>query len=1231
MAFDVAIRFNVEGADKAESAIAGVGTAAESAAGKVEPAHRRIRDGVESISTQLDRLKSNFEAFAGISFASMGIGFGAAETLKLADAYTAITSKLRLVTDGTQELARTQDLLFQSSQRNLVPYADTVTLYANLSRGAGELGASQQQLMHFTEGVGAALRLSGSNAQAASGGLLQLSQMMAGPIVQAQEFNSLIDAMPELLRAASRNIDGTGGSIAGLKVMVNEGHLATKTLFEAMLKGSDDLIGQAQGMKMTVGQAWTYMQNELLRYVGVNDQASGASASLAQAIKFVADNIDVLVAAAKGLSAAAIAAQFFKMAEGVREKIAATLADIEATQAQRAATIAGAQAELQATAARSAQAAATQAALVVTREELLAKLAVTNVTIASSKAQIEAAQAAGAQSFALASLRQAEGQLAAAMTVRGAVMAELAVLGQQQVRVSAEVTAATAAQAAAQTGLATATGGASLAARAASGLLGFLGGPIGLVTTALGLGITAWQLWGSAGEKAARDQASAVQASGEQLLAQLKKENDELEKKIGLLKLSGIQVAATNPLEQERINLTARYNELSSKAGETEVEAIVRRAQLRAVTEQLGNVTEELDRKARLQAEADKLNTNTAKALGEVRNKLAGVSDDYVKTLGTLRDAYDKGQLTETEWIKLAQQVTEHTFKKGAATEKLADKYAELIAASDAHVAEMREQLNSTSKLTDSEKKLLDMQAKVEAGTLDFNKAIYAKTAAKLRDNAESERAMSLEELTRKRLEEHTAAVQKNRETLTKHTESIQEQVDKLGDENMKLRLSAEAWARVEAAHDRAMASSARASAQFLEEHGQLGMESEELRRQAALWDELATRKEQRIHLLAAKEAAEEWKKTTDSIGQGLTDSLYRAFESGKGFFETLWSGIKNTFKTTVLKIAVQAVMNPINQGLGGLLGSGNALVGQGGLGGFSVPSSLGDLGSMLSSGWNSLTGLPQSLSLDFVNSGLGRYLGLSNLQDIGGNLVAGPTSAGSSLLSGMSYAGDALGYLGALKAASDGKWGSAIGSGVGTFFGGPIGGAIGGTVGGWVDKAFGGDGHDFHGADYVATSTGGYRPREYEVGDRQYGWSITGARSDDLEKALKGVSDVSLASLNGLSKLFGGADNYKLGTYFSSNETTRNSQGNIRLWQGGSVLSELSSQRYATDPKKGFEEYSQDVVAAVKSAMQAIQLPEWARKQIDALGTGATVEQLAKTDTIAAARSTCYACGMTR
>lgn len=86
------------------------------------------------------------------------------------------------------------------------------------------------------------------------------------------------------------------------------------------------------------------------------------------------------------------------------------------------------------------------------------------------------------------------------------------------------------------------------------------------------------------------------------------------------------------------------------------------------------------------------------------------------------------------------------------------------------------------------------------------------------------------------------------------------------------------------------------------------------------------------------QESAREWQKFTDDIERSLTDALYRAFEAGDSFGEAFAKSLENTFKTMVLKFAVQATVNGAGQvaasASDSLLGTSFSGGGSGGIGG---------------------------------------------------------------------------------------------------------------------------------------------------------------------------------------------------------------------------------------------------------------------------------------------------------
>ena len=167
------------------------------------------------------------------------------------------------------------------------------------------------------------------------------------------------------------------------------------------------------------------------------------------------------------------------------------------------------------------------------------------------------------------------------------------------------------------------------------------------------------------------------------------------------------------------------------------------------------------------------------------------------------------------------------------------------------------------------------------------------------------------------------------------------------------------------------------------------------------------------------------WTKFTDDIERGLTDSLYRSFEQGKGFGQTFIESIKNLFKTTVLKLTIQST---VHEGLD-MLGLGKS----GGMGSLSNLFSLGKTAYDLYSG-NSMIGriagmfgwgksLGSGIGAGALGSGITGGIG-----GIGGSIGGGALGSGISGSIG-SVGGSAGGLFGSLSGMSTLGW---VGAGVG-------------------------------------------------------------------------------------------------------------------------------------------------------------------------------------------------------
>lgn len=224
----------------------------------------------------------------------VGIVLAAYEGIKLNDQFNQLANQLKATGLQGEAFNRVFNQLFTSAQKNAAPLESVIGLYSKLAIAQGELGVSSEQLIGFTDTIGAILKQSGTDATQASGALLQLSQALGGGVVRAEEFNSILEGTPNIARAAALGIEEAGGSVAKLRQLVAEGAVSSRALFEGVGRGYVQVAAEGKGAATTLEQATTRVNNALLllgRTIGETTDASGYAAA---AINGVASAIEGL-------------------------------------------------------------------------------------------------------------------------------------------------------------------------------------------------------------------------------------------------------------------------------------------------------------------------------------------------------------------------------------------------------------------------------------------------------------------------------------------------------------------------------------------------------------------------------------------------------------------------------------------------------------------------------------------------------------------------------------------------------------------------------------------------------------------------------------------------------------------------------------------------------------------------------------------------------------------------
>lgn len=258
------------------------------------PSPSDIRN-IRQASSETSRLRGQTiglrSAVTGLASAYAAIK-GAQGFKELLDTSNRIQNALRVVGHEGESLTKVYDQLFASAQKNYTSIESLTTLYSRLGLAQNELGKTSEEILGFTDRVALALRVQGTNAQEARGALIQLTQAMGSGVVRAEEFNSIVEGAPTILRATARGLEEAGGSVAKLRTLVIEGKLSSKAFFEAFMLGSDNLSSQVERNQITIDQAYQRFQNNLINTASELDKSVGITRRVVTAFNDLTSSLD---------------------------------------------------------------------------------------------------------------------------------------------------------------------------------------------------------------------------------------------------------------------------------------------------------------------------------------------------------------------------------------------------------------------------------------------------------------------------------------------------------------------------------------------------------------------------------------------------------------------------------------------------------------------------------------------------------------------------------------------------------------------------------------------------------------------------------------------------------------------------------------------------------------------------------------------------------------------------
>ena len=275
---------------------------AETHARAMAQAREQMGETEETANRLGDALGSLKGLFAG-AFAVLGVR----EIIETADAMQSLNSQIRQVTADEAEYAAVKRELLGVANRTNAGIEETSGLYIRTSQALKDYGYAQSEVLTFTEAVNNAMRVGGVEAQAQASAIEQLSQALGSGVLQGDEFKSIAEAAPILLDTIAEYM---GKSRQEIKKLGSEGKLTADVIFQAVSGSAGKFAEEAAKMPLTFGQAMVGIQNAWKVFVDKIMNGSGVMATLANAVKLVADNLHLLLNGAVLVGIAALVEYF---------------------------------------------------------------------------------------------------------------------------------------------------------------------------------------------------------------------------------------------------------------------------------------------------------------------------------------------------------------------------------------------------------------------------------------------------------------------------------------------------------------------------------------------------------------------------------------------------------------------------------------------------------------------------------------------------------------------------------------------------------------------------------------------------------------------------------------------------------------------------------------------------------------------------------------------------------
>ncbi|MFY0403364.1 tape measure protein [Pantoea dispersa] len=226
----------------------------------------------------------------------VGLAIAGAFTLQAAGRIISIADQMSILQARVERLSPSIEVA-KSTMASLSAIAaqtgssldDTERLWEKLTQSLKSAGVSNSQVLALTETLQKIGTVGGSSSEEMSLALRQFGQSLDGGIIRAEEFNSIIEQMPELARQMAA---GLGISVGDLRKRMLEGKLTAEDALNAIRSQAGKVSEEFDKMPSSVERAKNSLDVAFKNVISDLNESIGLTRSLAGAMTQLSNNLN---------------------------------------------------------------------------------------------------------------------------------------------------------------------------------------------------------------------------------------------------------------------------------------------------------------------------------------------------------------------------------------------------------------------------------------------------------------------------------------------------------------------------------------------------------------------------------------------------------------------------------------------------------------------------------------------------------------------------------------------------------------------------------------------------------------------------------------------------------------------------------------------------------------------------------------------------------------------------